>query len=117
MGVTASGLRYPEPSEPVAQGAANIKALADDVTTKYAKVYGAQANLTTNASGNAQVVHTAAKVFASIALTMTVATANNGKVMVMHAAATAGYFTVTLLNATTGAIVPNAACQFNWIGI
>ena len=32
MGVTASGLRYPEPSEPVAQGAANIKALAEDLT-------------------------------------------------------------------------------------
>jgi hypothetical protein len=35
MGTTATGLRYPEPTEPVNAGAANIKNLADDVTAKY----------------------------------------------------------------------------------
>jgi hypothetical protein len=35
MGTTASGLRYPEPSEPVAQGATAIRNLAEDVTGKY----------------------------------------------------------------------------------
>lgn len=35
MGTTASGLRYPEPTDPVAQGAAAMKNLADDVTSLY----------------------------------------------------------------------------------
>jgi hypothetical protein len=35
MGITATGLRYPEPTEPVAQGATNIANLAADVTDKY----------------------------------------------------------------------------------
>ncbi len=35
MGTTASGIRYPEPTEPVAQGAAAMKILADDVQAKY----------------------------------------------------------------------------------
>ena len=33
MGTTASGLRYPEPTDPVNQGALNIKNLATDVDT------------------------------------------------------------------------------------
>jgi hypothetical protein len=35
MGTTSSGLRYPEPTDPVNQGAAAIKNLADDVTSIY----------------------------------------------------------------------------------
>jgi hypothetical protein len=35
MGTTATGLRYPEPTEPVNAGAANMKNLADDLTAKY----------------------------------------------------------------------------------
>lgn len=41
MGTTTSGLRYPEPTDPVAQGAAAIHNLADDVTTRGAKMLGA----------------------------------------------------------------------------
>ena len=35
MGTTSGGLRYPEPTEPVSQGAVNIRNLAEDVTGKY----------------------------------------------------------------------------------
>lgn len=38
MGTTATGLRYPEPVDPVSQGAAAIKNLADDLTAKYGAV-------------------------------------------------------------------------------
>lgn len=37
MGTTATGLRYPEPVDPVANGAAAMKNLADDVTAKYGR--------------------------------------------------------------------------------
>jgi len=49
MGTTSTGLRYPEPSEPVNQGAANIKNLADDVNGRFVVQYqilgAAQINL------------------------------------------------------------------------
>jgi hypothetical protein len=35
MGTTASGLRYPEPTDPLPNGAAAMKNLADDVTSIY----------------------------------------------------------------------------------
>jgi hypothetical protein len=35
MGTTASGLRYPEPTEPVANGATAIRNLAEDVAATY----------------------------------------------------------------------------------
>lgn len=40
MGVTTSGLRWPEPTDPVAQGALAIRSLAEDVTTHAAKLLG-----------------------------------------------------------------------------
>lgn len=40
MGVTSSGLRYPEPTEAVTQGALAIRNLAEDVTTRGARLLG-----------------------------------------------------------------------------
>lgn len=40
MGVTSSGLRWPEPTDPVAQGAVAIRNLAEDVTTRGARYVG-----------------------------------------------------------------------------
>jgi hypothetical protein len=43
MGTTASGLRYPEPTDPVNQGATAMKNLADDATRNGPRTLGAAA--------------------------------------------------------------------------
>lgn len=40
MGVTTSGLRWPEPTDPVAQGALAMRNLAEDVTARGARYLG-----------------------------------------------------------------------------
>lgn len=40
MGVTSNGLRWPEPTDPVAQGAVAIRNLAEDVTSRHARYPG-----------------------------------------------------------------------------
>ena len=53
MGTTASGLRYPEPAEPVAQGAVNIANLAADVNARYVQQFtGVAQTATVPANGN-----------------------------------------------------------------
>jgi hypothetical protein len=79
MGTTASGLRYPEPTDPVAQGAQAIHNLADDVTA--------------GALGKA-----------ALSLAMQPAGAAAGSLPVRYAA---GQATLSLTNGTVAWAIPN----------
>ncbi len=53
MGTTAHGLPYPEPTAPVANGAADMRALAEAIDPHYGvKVAAGVASVTTDAFGN-----------------------------------------------------------------
>lgn len=118
MGVTGSGLRYPEGTEQVNQGHVGIKNLADDVTSFYARAVGAGLSLTTNASGNAIVTHPYNRIFTAIVFGDTNNAVMAGRWIRLNTtvAAVPTQFTVTLVSAT-GAPVLSATCQFHWLAI
>jgi hypothetical protein len=115
MGTTSSGLRYPEPTDPVNQGAAAIKNLADDVTTQYPKPVRGIANTTSNASGNLSVIHNAGRLVTAVLITETNVASMAGKYIRPNGTYTdPNSFAATLVTAA-GVGVASSACQFNWL--
>lgn len=59
MGNTASGLPWPEPTAPVKDGAASVKALADALEKRIAKsVRGGRSDLVASTGGNFKIILT-----------------------------------------------------------
>ena len=56
MGTTSNGLRYPEPTDPVAQGAVAIRNLAEDVNGKYPIIQTGKTNVAMTAGGGSITV-------------------------------------------------------------
>jgi hypothetical protein len=81
MGTTATGLRYPESTDPANAGALNFKNLADDVTTKYPTMQsGSQSVALTTGAGTATV--TFPKAFAASPAVSAMSTAITSSVVV-----------------------------------
>jgi hypothetical protein len=117
MGTTTSGLRYPDPTDPVNQGAAAIKNLADDVTAQYSRPARGVANVTANPAGTLYVLHNLNRTFQAILITETNTTAmKNVWVRPNTDFSNPNQFAASAWN-SAGAPLANAPVQFHWAGI
>lgn len=116
MGSTAKGLRYPDPTQAVANVDQYIQNLASDVDGALpgAKMRAGAASVTTNASGQATINHG----LGAVPIVVVASSTNSDNYAVLPATYTATQFSVTVRLVTTGAVVASTAnITIRWFAV